>query len=95
MCDELDDAAAEAETALEVADRLDIVRTRRLTRAVLAVIEVDRGRVDDARRALDGATLPADRTHSTSGRPPRTCGWHRTVPTTHTAGWIATATARG
>ncbi|WP_103380810.1 helix-turn-helix transcriptional regulator [Pseudonocardia dioxanivorans] len=58
MCDELDDAAAEAETALEVADRLDIVRTRRLTRAVLAVIEVDRGRVDDARRALDGATLP-------------------------------------
>jgi DNA-binding CsgD family transcriptional regulator len=58
MHDELDDAAAEAETALHVADRLDIVRYLELTRSVLAVIEIDRGNATVARRLMARAKLP-------------------------------------
>ncbi|MFC4948703.1 helix-turn-helix transcriptional regulator [Pseudonocardia sp. GCM10023141] len=58
MRHELDDAAAEAETALDAATRLDMVRPRQLTQAVLAIIEAERGRDAAARRVLDGRTLP-------------------------------------
>ncbi|WIY01002.1 LuxR C-terminal-related transcriptional regulator [Amycolatopsis mongoliensis] len=52
--DELDDAAAEAETALTTAERLDITRSLQLTRPVLAMVEADRGNVTHARRLLGG-----------------------------------------
>lgn len=58
MHDELDDAAAEAETALHAAERLDIVRSLQLTRSVLAIVEVDRGKLAHARHLLSAATLP-------------------------------------
>ncbi|MFC8244800.1 LuxR C-terminal-related transcriptional regulator [Streptomyces chartreusis] len=58
MQEELDDAAAEAETALRVADRLDIVRYLELTRSVQAVIEIDRGNGAVARRLMAQAKLP-------------------------------------
>jgi DNA-binding CsgD family transcriptional regulator len=57
MSDELDDAAAEAETALHMADRFDIVRSQQLTRPVLAMVEADRGNMAHARRLLAEATL--------------------------------------
>ncbi|GAA4691449.1 hypothetical protein GCM10023215_30450 [Pseudonocardia yuanmonensis] len=55
--DDLDDAAAEAETALDAAARLDITRTRQLSSAVLAVVEADRGRPEQGVRAL-GTAMP-------------------------------------
>jgi DNA-binding CsgD family transcriptional regulator len=58
MCGDLDDAAAEAETALDAAERLEIVRTRQLSRSVLAIVEADRGRAAHAARALGEAPLP-------------------------------------
>jgi DNA-binding CsgD family transcriptional regulator len=57
--DELDDAAAEAETALTTAERLDITRPLQLTRPVLAMVEADRGNGTHARRLLGGGSLSA------------------------------------
>lgn len=59
MRDELDDAAAEAETALHAAQRLDVVRSLPLTHSVLAIVEVDRGNAAHARHLLGEANLPA------------------------------------
>lgn len=61
---ELDDAAAEAETALHAAASLDIVRPLPWTRAVLAIVETDRGHAEQASRLLEGSNLsPSPRTY--------------------------------
>lgn len=59
LLDELDDAAAEAETAIHVADTLEIVRYVPLSRSVLSIVEADRGSLSRARRLMADATLPA------------------------------------
>jgi DNA-binding CsgD family transcriptional regulator len=59
LVDELDDAAAEAETAIHAAETLEIARYVPMTRAVLAIVETDRGHLSRARRLLADATLPA------------------------------------
>jgi len=55
----IDDAAVEAETALHAADRLEISRTVPFTRAVLSIIEVDRGHGSRARHLVADAVLSA------------------------------------
>ncbi|MEU1598555.1 helix-turn-helix transcriptional regulator [Streptomyces sp. NPDC005708] len=57
--DELDDAVAEAETALHAADTLDVLRYVPLTRSVLAIVEAHRGHVPRACELVRDAELPA------------------------------------
>ncbi|GAA1545905.1 LuxR family transcriptional regulator [Nocardioides humi] len=59
LLEELDDAAAEAETAIHVADALEIARYVPMSRSVLSIVEADRGNVSRARRLMADATLPA------------------------------------
>lgn len=59
MVDELDDAAAEAETAIHAAESLEIVRYIPMSRSVLAIVEADRGKLSRAGRLMADAILPA------------------------------------